>query len=698
MVTTNTGRMVAIGRYGQLMISDNGGSAWTFGRIEVNGGRGIQGQITDAKLFGTTIVATSVFMTRGGPMGWVGRTMLYFSNSNGNSWTEMAFPHDSVDLGGNFEYEGLVLSGLQVGPGGELLAYGTTNLSANMVVLWSIGGAIYRSPDGVNWTLAKFAYGPIYKISSAGGRAIAVGATTVLDSPDGAGWNGYFLGQANVQDAGQPMAVDEADRIRLYDVIESGGNFTTYGIIHKRAGSIIETPFIERQFTMTSTGPFTTRLWQVNDQPTDPGNFVYAGGSLLGIGRRNGVRVSGNGGVSFTQRHASPRPVGRSFTQSGSNITVVNSSNEVWKSTDNGVLWNKIYDDPELPSISNVKSFFGRLFGFDYAFGDERGMYESPDNGETWIKVWDEAPSQMVQVGSRLVAPGSTAKTVRVSDDEGVTWQDRTFSTTVNVGGSHTTTTPTGRIVMSAIGRSVFNQGVFFVSDDNGDTWEERVVGLAWGEYPTSIFCTADGTLLATSNTFSVFNPRIFRSVDNGDTWTASTVLQSLPGLDPISNQPGGTVITVRLFRQGPSGRILMLGDEDEIVCSDDDGQTWTVLVNQDLQLMGDGPWRDWQIEGLVWAGDRWVGISSRNNDNSQRRYYSMVSGDDGETWREAPIALNLASTGLSDLQVGLDGRIIATGSNGAVYTSEVPEFRSPESDGLQVEEGFSLNVTVERP
>ncbi|MCB1078040.1 MAG: hypothetical protein KDM64_09455, partial [Verrucomicrobiae bacterium] len=142
MVTTNTGRMVAIGRYGQLMISDNGGSAWTFGRIEVNGGRGIQGQITDAKLFGTTIVATSVFMTRGGPMGWVGRTMLYFSNSNGNSWTEMAFPHDSVDLGGNFEYEGLVLSGLQVGPGGELLAYGTTNLSANMVVLWSIGGAI----------------------------------------------------------------------------------------------------------------------------------------------------------------------------------------------------------------------------------------------------------------------------------------------------------------------------------------------------------------------------------------------------------------------------------------------------------------------------------------------------------------------------------------------------------------------------
>lgn len=696
MVTTNTGRMVAVGRYGQLMISDNGGSAWEFDRIEVNGGRRIQGQISDVKMFGSTIVATSIYMAEGGPMGFAGRTVLYRSADNGNTWTELPFPHTSVDYGGGIEYEGLVLTGLHEGPGGELLAYGTTMLSANMVVVWSIGGAIYRSSNGTSWTLAKFAYGPLNHMAEAGGRAIAVGATTVLDSADGAGWNGYFLSNGNIQDGGQQMAFDEVDRIRLYDVIESGGNFTAYGIIHVRRGPILETPFIERQFTLKSSAPFGPgRLWTVHDQGTDPGNFVYGGGSLLGIGRRNGVMASGNGGESFTQRNASPKPVGRSFTQSGSNITVVNSSEEVWKSTDSGSTWNKIFDEPAVPNISRVGVFFGRLLGFCYDSGSDRGLYESLDNGETWVKISDEDGTQIIQVGSRLMQTG-TRDTIRVSDDQGYTWQDRTVAS--NDGGSFVAETPTGRLVMASTGRSVQNLGTFAISDDNGENWESRVVGLAWGETPTAIFCTADGTLLCTTNTFSRFDPRLYRSEDNGETWTRSTVLQSLPGLDEISNQPGSTVISVSKIRQGASGRIMMLSNEDEIICSDDDGKTWRVLMNQGLEMRGDGPFRDWHINGLVWAGDRWVAVNSRDNDRGQRRSYAMVSGDDGETWREVSIQLNLVGTDFNGLEVGLDGRLIATGWNGAIYTSEVPDFLTPESDGLQVVEGQSIEVTVERP
>ena len=700
MVTTATGRMIAVGSFGQLMYSDNGGSHWDFSRIEV-GGRGVIGNITDIKEFsiGNTgsrrLIATAVHLTSGGPLGFVGRTVLYHSSNNGTTWTEQPFPYNDVELGGGLNYAGVVLTGLHVSPSGEILAYGTTNVARSPFLVWSIGGLIYRSVDGVNWNLARFAYGPLYHMAGAGGRVIAVGANTVLDSADGAGWNGYFLDRAAVMDGGQLMSYEDADRVRLYDVVEQGGNFTAYGIIHKRIGPIIETAAIARQFTLTSSAPFGPgRIWDVHNQSTDPGNFVPTGGELLGIGL-GGVRASSNNGETFSVRNTSPRPRGRSYTKSGSNITVVNSSSEVWKSTSSGATWSKVWDVPEIPNINVLGVFFGRLYGVSY-YGGSNGIYVSSDNGETWTQISTVTGSVIRQVGNRLIMPKGPASAVRISDDEGATWQDRTVASTT-AAGNHIALTPTGRLVMAASGKSVSNQGVFYVSDDDGETWQPRVLqGLQWGEVPSMIFCTAEGTLMSVTNTSATFNPRIYRSEDDGETWTHSDVFRSTPGLDPISNAPGQTVITGRLMRQGPSGRILLLGDEDEVLSSDDDGVTWTVRLNLDTPLVGS--WLDWQIEGLVWAGDRWVAISSRNNDRGQKRYFSMVSGDDGETWREAPIQLNLAGTGLFDLQVGLDGRLIATGSNGAVYTTDLPELPTPESPGLQVTEGSPIDVTIERP
>ncbi|MCB1208496.1 MAG: hypothetical protein KDK97_04165, partial [Verrucomicrobiales bacterium] len=563
MVTTGSGRMIAVSDGGQLMISDNGGSAWTFSRIRtVNGG--VKGRITDMKEFtignsgSRRLIATAVYLAKGGPLGFVGRTVLYLSASDGNSWTELPFPHDSIDFGGGTNFEGVVLRGLQVSPAGEILAYGTTNLAAFPTVVWSIGGAIYRSVDGVNWNLAKFAYGPLYHMSPAGGRLIAVGANTALDSADGAGWNGYFLENAQLMDGGQPLASDLADRIRLYDVVEKSGTFTAYGIIHKRIGTILESPTIERQFTMTSTAPFGGgRIWTIHDQATYPGVLDAGGSSLLGFSRLGGVKASSDGGATFSTVTTSPRAVERSFTRSGSNITVVNSSQEVWKSTNDGVAWSKIYSVPTIPSIRPFGVQFGRLYGRSYDSG-YKGVYTSEDNGETWDLVSTAEGGVIQRVANRLVmsTPGST-QTMQVSDDEGMTWQSRTVDSASSAGGYDIVVTPTGRLVLSAVGRDIFGNGKFYVSDDQGETWQPRIVGTQWNEAPGALFCTEEGTLMCVSNTFASFNPRLFRSEDNGDTWTSSYYFRTLPGLDPITGDPVNKVFTAALIRQGASGRLM---------------------------------------------------------------------------------------------------------------------------------------------
>lgn len=698
MTTTSTGRMIALSEWGHLMISDNGGTDWRFSQIRRAPGVSL-GYITDIIEHppgSQRLVAIASEMVSGGPLGYKGRTLLHVSGDNGNSWSTTPFPHDSAPYGAH-SYEGVALTGLHISPAGELLAYGTTQVSSNLFLVWSIGGLIYRSNDGgATWTLARFAYGPLEHMANANGRLVAVGATTVLDSADGAGWNGYFLADGLISDNGNPLPASQSDRIRLHDVtVSSGGVYTAFGVIHVPLTEIIDSPYIARQFTLISSSPFGPgRNWTLHDQPAYPGRLLQtSSGALLGLSS-GGVRSSSDAGATWSAPNTNPRPRHKSFTRSGSNITVVNSSQEAWRSVDNGGAWTKVWDDDVGPNLSVAGVYFGRLYARSYN-GD---LYVSEDNGSTWTKHSEGTGfNDLTQAGDRLIMPGSSSQTVRVSDDEGVTWETRQVHSDHTGGGYRITATPTGRLVMAAQSRSIQNNGAFYISDDNGETWEPRIVtGLTWGETPNQIFCTAAGTLIATSNSFSVFNPRLMRSEDNGDTWTNDFSLRSLDGLDEVTGDPATKVFTARLIKQSPSGRLLMLGDEDEILTSDDEGKTWTVRMN--IGAANTGPWRDWQLEGLAWSSGRWITLYYYNNDHGQRVSHVLVSADDGITWRATRLPFNQSNTYLQYLETGLDGRIIATGSNGAVYTSDPPPSLPPVSAGESVREGDTLALAIERP
>src|SRR5690606_12011454 len=154
------------------------------------------------------LAAIGVWLEPGISTTWpfAGRTYLYLSDDNGDTWSRHPFPEVTTTHPTFGPFDGVALRRLFVTNDGRLLAYGTTVVS-NLFVTWSIGGLIYRSFDGENWERSTFELGPIEEIaySSSIGRMVAAGYGTMIDSADGAGWNGYAMKTANVTTPGGPL-------------------------------------------------------------------------------------------------------------------------------------------------------------------------------------------------------------------------------------------------------------------------------------------------------------------------------------------------------------------------------------------------------------------------------------------------------------------------------------------------------------
>ena len=75
-----------------------------------------------------------------------------------------------------------------------------------------------------------------------------------------------------------------------------------------------------------------------------------------------------------------------------------------------------------------------------------------------------------------------------------------------------------------------------------------------------------------------------------------------------------------------------------------------------------------------------------------------MISEDDGNTWREVKIKTQISQVGLQSALAGLDGRLIFSGSRGAVYISDSFVKPMPEATRKTVREGEAVTISVPRP
>ena len=698
MTTTPSGRLLALTDDGALMYSDSGGTSWTYGKIKVGGVRP-KGSFSFLTTIGGSVIAVSRSLVEAnqGLFKYVVRSYLYTSSDNGNTWSETVFPIDHVQYGG-IQIFGTDIRGLALGPGGNLLAYGTVSGSNNGVILWSIGGAIFRNSGGT-WSQVHFGYGPVWKVADADGRAVATAHNAILDSADGGGWNGYVMDEAMVTLSGNPLNSDHLDRLRVTDVEVVGGTYVAQAATFVPIGPNADSSSVDHIYTISSPTPFgPSRNWTAYNQTHFYGKYLKAGTSILGIGGLGQIWKSSNAGASFAQSSTGASiPWGLASGTSASTFVAVESSDVAWRSTNTGSSWSKVFDIAVGPDYFLIGRFAGKL----YAEGDG-DLWVSEDEGESWqlfSTSYNAGSGGFVEAGGGRIVARTGGASLQVSDDDGLNWSSRTITDTLTVilrGGI--ARTPTGRLVAPATGRSVSNLGRFYVSDDNGETWTGKVANTEWNEFPTSIVVAESGRILVTTNTFSIFNPALYVSDDDGETWTKSLVLRSTDGLDTVTGDPATKVVSIARMIKSPTGRILAMGDEDEILTSDDEGETWIVRKNLDYNWTG--PFMDWELRDIAEVSGRWVvtGNYDRPYPQSGTVQFLLISDDDGATWRQKPFETKQENSFISSIISGADGRLILAGANATVMISESDTIMEAEVPVFSIRENTIGMVPIERP
>ncbi len=701
-IQTDSGRLLAAGRSGQLMLSDDGGTTWEYRVIRVDD-EPFFGLITDMIGSSSRIDAVAIRLVSGSDdIPLQGQTLLLSSSDNGDSWSVNPFPFDSASFFG-LDFPGLALTGLHRDVTGNLLAYGTTHVSGG-AVLWSIGGAVFRRAG--NWDQAYFALGPINTMANGNGRVIAGGFQTLIDSPDGAAWNGYFLRNANLQANG--TALDTAVRLKLdiTDLAFQGGEFVmaaqTYVPIP--GNPLIFSNVIDQAFTFSSANPFDgSRTWVGAEQSRIYPHFQQRGGSLFnlfqGVSQSNGT----NGWIDVdTTVSINTRSYGPVDSQS---IVAVGSSDEVWRSDDEGANWAKILDRPFVPDLQ-VRLAAGNLLFATRQFGDM--LWASRDNGLTWFELSDfraqtgRFPEGLSFSGNRLFAGTGDGDRIAYSDDLGLTWTAVDLPVTSSADLEKIIVGENGRLIAAPEARPAGIDPVspFFYSDDNGETWTATEVNIRFGEIPADGVSVGNGRLILVANGATSLDPVLFVSDDNGESWRREDPFQGLDDLNRVFNDSDQRLIELRRIVRSNSGRLLIRG-ADEILTSDDQGDTWQVRLNLDLRnaqgLESNLLWRLW---GLEQVGDRWILLGSR----LPRRFgqldglkFVMISEDDGNTWREVILPID-EDQELEHLISGLDGRLVASGNQGGIYVTNFELEPGLQPTDAVVREGESTTLEIPRP
>jgi photosystem II stability/assembly factor-like uncharacterized protein len=215
------------------------------------------------------------------------------------------------------------------------------------------------------------------------------------------------------------------------------------------------------------------------------------------------------------------------------------------------------------------------------------GLLRSTDNGETWKSVLQTGATQFIASTSHNTVfcnAGDGGGLFR-STDNGDSW--------VLIGPNGLNGSIHGLAISANddifIG-DVWSSGIYR-SSDSGNSWTQLTTGFTGSYSPIQIVVshtTPQETLFLTAQDLSSYLTTLYRSTDNGNTWSAMTSASSITNLFVHSNG--------YLFFKGPSG----------LMRSTNNGTLWQVVWAYDYNSQG-------MISlpsGDIWAGynlDFWV-------------------------------------------------------------------------------------------
>jgi len=214
----------------------------------------------------------------------------------------------------------------------------------------------------------------------------------------------------------------------------------------------------------------------------------------------------------------------------------------------------------------------------------------STPNGSTWVKQTTHAGWSARTYHSTVVMPdgtiilmggyetGNNKNDIWKSVDNGITWTQVTASAAWEARCGHTSVVAhDGSIILMGGYGSSGNLSDVWRSTDNGSTWTQKTAAAGWeGRYYFSSAAMPDGSIiiLGGSGVSTILANDVWRSTDNGSTWTQMSAAAEWSEREFLSS--------VSLL----DGSIVMMGGSDlygsmknDVWRSTDGGTTWTNLT-----------------------------------------------------------------------------------------------------------------------
>ncbi len=265
---------------------------------------------------------------------------------------------------------------------------------------------------------------------------------------------------------------------------------------------------------------------------------LVANDTSIFVGTSAGIYVSSNSGSTWTQSYAGMPFVSVQALLVENGVIYAGTSSGMYYSINNGYTWNARNVGMENISVTALVKIGTNFFASTYD-----GVYRSLDNGHTWgisnnnLRYTDIR--SMVSASTSLLL-GTLGTGIWASNNYGTSWSSSN----------------NGIIALHAInyafkGTEMYvatAYGLFF-STDRGQNWIEKIITPTLKNISSVALC-GDNIIVGT------YSNGIFRSVDNGNTWTSHLGVLWIQALASI----------------GPN---VIAATRDGVYLSQDSGITW---------------------------------------------------------------------------------------------------------------------------
>ena len=281
-------------------------------------------------------------------------------------------------------------------------------------------------------------------------------------------------------------------------------------------------------------------------------------------------------------------------------------------------------------------------------------IYTSTNSGASWSRT--SAVSNWVCVTSSADGSQLAAASYRYNSNAPAA-SHSSFFTSANAGGAWTQSNAPDRpwtaLAASADGQKLVAAagGSIYTSTNAGGTWTSNSVPSA---YPwTAVASSADGAqLVAAAGYFNNFNytflSYIYRSTNNGATWTKTSATTSYEEFNALASSTDGTHLVAAASGSLPNSGPLSF--------SIDSGTTWTMG-----SVLAAGAAQVWQFVASSAEGNRLVIM-----DTFGRTY---LSEDAGASWD----LVNAPALPWTALALSADGGTLVAAFDGGIYVSPLP-------------------------